>query len=36
VGWAVEKGLWEECPRGCGYRGARESINNHVNRHHKD
>lgn len=33
---AVDKGLWEECPRGCGYRGARESINNHVNRHHRD
>ena len=33
---AVDKGLWEECPRGCGYRGARESINNHVNRHHRE
>ncbi|WP_399559441.1 hypothetical protein [Streptomyces chartreusis] len=33
---AVDKGLWQECPRGCGYRGARESINNHVNRHHRD
>jgi hypothetical protein len=31
---AVEKGLWLECPHGCGYRGASESINNHVNRHH--
>ncbi|WP_046249573.1 hypothetical protein [Streptomyces sp. MBT28] len=33
---AVDKGLWQECPRGCGYRGARESINNHVNRYHRD
>jgi len=32
---AVDKGLWLECPRGCGYRGARESINNHVTRHHE-
>jgi len=32
---AVDKELWAECPRGCGYRGARESINNHVNRHHR-
>jgi hypothetical protein len=23
----VDKGLWLECPRGFGYRGARESIN---------
>ena len=33
---AVDKGLWRECPRGCGYRGAVESINTHVNRHHKE
>ncbi|WP_217143788.1 hypothetical protein [Streptomyces sp. AC627_RSS907] len=33
---AVDKGLWLECPRGCGYRGARESINNHVNRQHRE
>jgi len=33
---AVEKGLWEECPFGCGYRGARESINNHITRRHKE
>lgn len=33
---AVDKGIWEECPRDCGYRGARESINNHVNRYHID
>lgn len=32
---AVDKGIWEECPRGCGYRGTRESINNHVNRYHR-
>jgi hypothetical protein len=32
---AVDQGLWEECPKGCGYRGTRESINNHVNRHHQ-
>ncbi|NED31145.1 hypothetical protein [Streptomyces sp. SID8499] len=32
---AVDAELWLECPRGCGYRGAPESINNHVNRHHK-
>lgn len=36
VTWkAVKENLWEECPLGCGYRGARESINNHVNRYHK-
>lgn len=33
---AVDKGLWQECPRGCGYRGAQQSIINHVNRHHKE
>ncbi len=33
---AVDQGLWEECPRGCGYRGARESIRNHVTRHHAE
>jgi hypothetical protein len=33
---AVEKGLWEECPFGCGYRGARESINNHITRRHQE
>lgn len=33
---AVDRKLWLECPRGCGYRGAQESINNHVNRHHKE
>ncbi|MYR75153.1 MULTISPECIES: hypothetical protein [unclassified Streptomyces] len=33
---AVDQKLWQECPKGCGYRGARESINNHVNRHHKE
>lgn len=32
---AVSKGLWLDCPRGCGYRGARESINNHINRYHR-
>ncbi|MFF9340442.1 MULTISPECIES: hypothetical protein [unclassified Streptomyces] len=31
---AVEEGMWQECPQGCGYRGARESINNHMNRFH--
>jgi hypothetical protein len=31
---AVDQGIWETCPRGCGYRGTRESINNHVNRYH--
>lgn len=35
VTWkAVQEKIWQECPRGCGYRGAPESINNHVNRHH--
>lgn len=32
---AVDKEFWQECPRGCGYRGATESINNHVNRYHE-
>lgn len=32
---AVDKGIWEECPRNCGYRGTRESINGHLNRHHR-
>ncbi|MFJ9203075.1 hypothetical protein [Streptomyces flaveolus] len=31
---AVDRGLWLECPRGCGCRGASESINNHVNRYY--
>ncbi|MGW4222970.1 hypothetical protein ACWEG1_05885 [Streptomyces bauhiniae] len=31
---AVDAGLWQNCPRGCGYRGARESINKHVDRYH--
>lgn len=32
---ALKKG-WELCPRGCGYAGAPASINNHINRHHKE
>ncbi|MET8694747.1 hypothetical protein ABZV65_19640 [Streptomyces bauhiniae] len=32
---AVDAGLWQNCPRGCGYRGARDSINKHVDRHHQ-
>lgn len=37
VTWqAVDKEIWSECPRGCGYRGAPESINNHLNRYHRD
>lgn len=33
---AVDAGVWENCPRGCGYVGAPASITNHVNRHHKE
>lgn len=31
---AINAGHWTACPRGCGYRGAQESINNHVDRYH--
>ena len=31
---AVDAGHWEDCPLGCGYRGTRESVNNHVDRFH--
>ncbi|MGW1154423.1 hypothetical protein [Streptomyces sp. JS01] len=33
---ALDRGGWEVCPRGCGYAGAPASINNHINRHHKE
>jgi hypothetical protein len=33
---AVDKGIWLDCPHGCGYRGARESVNNHVDRYHRE
>lgn len=33
---AVDKEIWLDCSHGCGYRGERESINNHVNRYHRE
>jgi hypothetical protein len=33
---AVDEEVWRDCPFGCGYRGARESINDHVDRHHRE
>jgi hypothetical protein len=30
---AVDAGVWEKCPRGCGYVGAPASIRNHLKKH---
>jgi hypothetical protein len=30
---ALDRGGWEECPRGCGYAGAPASIANHLKKH---
>lgn len=32
---ALDRGGWEECPRGCGYAGAPASITNHLKKHAK-
>ena len=33
---ALDRGGWEECPRGCGYAGAPASITNHLKKHTKE
>lgn len=30
---ALDRGGWEECPRGCGYAGAPASIANHIRKY---
>lgn len=35
TGAAVEAGVWERCPHGCGYTGAPASIRNHTRKYHQ-
>lgn len=30
---ALDRGGWEECPKGCGYAGAPASIRTHLKKH---